>query len=383
MDRISQILVKYFTLGINDEEARILEEWRQKAEQNEALFKKMESREFLENALDSEHKRVCLEEWEKLERKTLYVRRQRRLLRVCQWAAAIVLPLTFAWVYMNLDRVDQKKGLEELLSEQSYRSKAVICLAEGERIVIYQDTTFQMNLGNGHMENRRDTISFLSADARDTTYSKSRHRIEVPLGGEYVARLEDGTIVHLDAASTLIVPQKFTSEIREVELIGHAYFSVSKDQTRPFVVKSGDVHVRVLGTEFDFKAYQGEDISATLVEGAVEVYNSRSTHRLSPNQQARIEEDGMIKVTNVDVYPFIAWKEERIVFRNESLESIMRVLERWYDVDCIFLSDEMKRETFTVDIEKYTDIGNVLLSIEKTDKIHFEVKGKQILIRKK
>ena len=109
----------------------------------------------------------------------------------------------------------------------------------------------------------------------------------------------------------------------------------------------------------------------------------QSVYRMEPNQQAKVNSEGKIVVSDVDVYPYIAWKEERIVFINEPLESIMKVLERWYDVESIFLSNDMKREHFTVDIEKYGEIMPVLKSIEKTDKVYFEVVGKQILIRKK
>lgn len=165
--------------------------------------------------------------------------------------------------------------------------------------------------------------------------------------------------------------------------MGHAYFTVTKDSTRPFIVKSGDVSVRVLGTEFDFNAYHGQEVFTTLVKGSVEVYHLQSKRKLKPNQQATIDPNGEILVADVDVYPFVAWKEERIVFINQPLVSIMAVLERWYNIESVFLSNEMKQECFTLDIEKYGEIIPVLKSIEKTNKVYFEVVEKQILIRKK
>ena len=89
---------------------------------------------------------------------------------------------------------------------------------------------------------------------------------------------------------------------------------------------------------------------------------------------------GRMEVSDVDTYPFIAWKYERIVFINQTLESIMKVLARWYNVEPVFLSNEIKQECFTLEIEKYGEITPVLKSIERTDKVYFEIGDKQILI---
>ena len=93
--------------------------------------------------------------------------------------------------------------------------------------------------------------------------------------------------------------------------------------------------------------------------------------------------NGRMEILNVDTYPFIAWKYERIVFINQTLESIMKVLARWYNIEPVFLSNEIKQECFTLDIEKYGEITPVLESIERTNKVHFEIGNKQILIYNK
>ena len=261
-------------------------------------------------------------------------------------------------------------------------SKAVIHLAEGGETLILQDTVFQKEMKTVLLENRLDTIRFLPKEM-DEISSDKEYRLEVPRGGEYVVRLEDGTVVHMDAESELIIPQKFKKESRQVELKGHAYFIVTRDSARPFIVKSGDTKIQVLGTEFDFNAYERQEITTTLVKGCVEVSYLDSKCRLKPNQQARIGMNGRMEILNVDTYPFIAWKYERIVFINQTLESIMKVLARWYNIEPVFLSNEIKQECFTLDIEKYGEITPVLESIERTNKVHFEIGNKQILIYNK
>lgn len=381
MYRISRILLKYFTFGTNDEESRLLNQWRKESDRNERLFDKIGSREFLGNAMDPKHRKIREEQWKLLEKKIMFTRRRERMMKRVRWAAAILFPVVFVMFYW-LEREDVAKPRIYTASELPASSKAVIHLAEGGEIVILQDTVFQQEMKAVLLENRLDTIRFLPKEVEED-FSDKVYRIEVPRGGEYVARLEDGTIVHMDAESELVIPQKFERDSREVELRGHAYFIVTKDSTRPFTVKSGDLKIQVLGTEFDFNAYEGQEITTTLVKGSVEISYLESKCRLKPNQQVRITTDGGMKVSDVDAYPFIAWKYERIVFINQTLESIMKVLARWYNLEPVFLSNEIKQECFTLDIEKYGEITPVLQSIEKTNKVYFEIGGKQILVYKR
>lgn len=381
MYRISRILLKYFTFGTNDEESRILDQWRRESDRNERLFGKVGSRDFLENTMNPKHRKIREEQWKILEEKTLFTRRRERVIKKIRWAAAILIPVMLVLFYLSGHKDSDKPGTL-VANKLPASSKAVIHLAEGGEIVILQDTVFQKEMKTVLLENCLDTIRFLPKDMEEE-FSDQMYRIEVPRGGEYVARLEDGTIVHMDAESELTIPQKFRKDTREVELSGHAYFIVTKDNARPFIVKSGDMKIQVLGTEFDFNAYEGQDITTTLVKGSVEVSYLHSKYRLQPNQQAKVSKDGEIKVSDVDTYPFVAWKYERIVFINQTLESIMRVLARWYNIEPIFLSHEAKQECFTLDIEKYGEIVPVLRSIEKTNKVYFEITDKQILIHRK
>ena len=109
----------------------------------------------------------------------------------------------------------------------------------------------------------------------------------------------------------------------------------------------------------------------------------QSVYRLKPNQQAKVDSEGKIVVSDVDVYPYVAWKEERIVFINQTLVEIRRVLERRYSREVVFLSNDIKQECVTLDIEKYGEINPVLKSIEKTNKVYFELVGNQILVYRK
>ena len=373
--------MKYFTFGTNDEETRELERWRKESDRHEVLFRKIGSPDYLQQAMDPLHKKVLQEQWFLLDKKIRYTRRRKRMAFMIPAAVAVILSMVCMLVYTYTKQEEPVKK-ENLVNNESFvHSKAVIYLAEGGKLVVFKDSVLKMNVTEAPVENRLDTVAFLAQEVENLSMNK--HRLEVPRGGEYVARLEDGTVVHMDAMSTLVIPQKFSKDCREVELIGHAYFSVAKDSTRPFVVRSGDLKVKVLGTEFDFNTYQGDIATTTLVRGSVEVAYLQSVYRLKPNQQAKVDSEGKIVVSDVDVYPYVAWKEERIVFINQTLGEIMRVLERWYSMEVVFLSNDIKQECFTLDIEKYGEINPVLKSIEKTNKVYFELVGNQILVYRK
>lgn len=157
-------------------------------------------------------------------------------------------------------------------------------LANGDKIVLNNDTTIQ-SMGIV-MINRKDTLDIMKG-AQPTGNITEYHTVRVPRGGEYVAKLDDGTIIHLNADSELRVPTAFATDSREVYFKGEGYFSVAKDTRRPFVIHSGEVDIKVLGTEFGVRSYASEEeIITTLVQGNVEIKQDRNVRRLSPNEQA-------------------------------------------------------------------------------------------------
>ena len=122
----------------------------------------------------------------------------------------------------------------------------------------------------------RETRIFVAGDStrlvvKDSPIDPSLHTVFTPVGGEYKLTLSDGTRVWLNASSRIQFPAVFRSDRREVRVEGEVYFEVSKDSARPFLVRTGDVVVKVLGTSFNVRAYPGEEYKTTLVEGSVAV----------------------------------------------------------------------------------------------------------------
>lgn len=177
--------------------------------------------------------------------------------------------------------------------------------------------------------------------------------------------LADGTEVMLNAGSRLVYPQKFGGKKREVRLQGEAYFKVHHDAKHPFIVHTDGVATKVLGTEFNVRAYDRSNTHVTLLQGSVQVSTSAQSVRISPGEDASLN-GARLKVNDVDTEAFTAWMQDEFYFDNESLVDIARQIGKWYNVSVIFQSAEkMHTRLFfaaprSADIEDVVEILNSL-----------------------
>jgi ferric-dicitrate binding protein FerR (iron transport regulator) len=198
--------------------------------------------------------------------------------------------------------------------------------------------------------------------------------------------LPDGSKVTLNTKSTIKYPKKFTKSNRTVEFVGEAFFDVVRDTTKPFIVKTSDVEIEVLGTNFNVMAYPDDKtIETTLVTGKVKIKRlNPSTNKtqsviLSPDHKAifyKTEERFILDKTNVEIAT--SWTLGKLIFDNEPFESLVKKLERWYNVR-IILSDDLNnkyRYTLSIDSEK---IEEVLEMIKKTSPVNYTIANGEII----
>lgn len=221
-----------------------------------------------------------------------------------------------------------------------------------------------------------------------------------PHGGQYQVTLPDGTRVWLNAASILKFPARFTGNSRKVELIGEGYFEVAKitmkklkdeDKTvrMPFVVISKGQQVEVLGTHFNISAYEDEaSIKTTLLEGAVRVkktFSEAATREevvLKPGQQSVLAgHEGML-VKQVDVNAAVAWKNGDFEFKGDNLQSAMKKIARWYNVEVVYEDSAPKDLELVGWVSRKKELSAVLKMIASTKKVHFIVEGRRVFVKK-
>lgn len=216
-----------------------------------------------------------------------------------------------------------------------------------------------------------------------TAAAVDKHSLTTPRGKDFELILSDGTRVWLNADSKIDYPARFDGKNRVVSLQGEAFFEVAKDKDRPFIVKTRNFETRVLGTRFNVRSYSDNDSHVTLIDGSVEVRNTRQggvTRTLTPGDDAQMMQDGSIETQKVDVDSYVYWKEGFFYFDNVPLVDIMQSLGRWYNVNVIFTNRQaMKyRLHFLCDRNGGPQHAVKLLNSIGKGKIRFD--GKTIII---
>ena len=193
-------------------------------------------------------------------------------------------------------------------------------------------------------------------------------------------------MVWLNSDTELKIPTAFVGDERRVFLSGEAYFAVTKDDRKPFVVETDLGNVKVYGTEFNVKRYPDEkQLKATLVEGVIGFSSDRVAElKLKPGYQLSLAEgSGTPEVKEVKVYNEIAWRNKRFSFENETLEEIARDLERWYNVKIVFTDPALKELVFSGTLSRYGKIDPLLRFFEEGVDVKFSVKDDTIRVMKK
>lgn len=230
-------------------------------------------------------------------------------------------------------------------------------------------------------------IALLSVNVYDIVKDRpiATNTIEVPKGHRVAITLSDGTKAWLNSDSRLTYPSEFSKRDRSITLDGEAYFEVTTDPGRPFIINSSDLKVKVLGTKFNMKAYKNEGSSVILKEGKVEV-SAKSQDKaiiLYPNQQINYsKQDGLQLVNNADVQSAESWLKGELSFVGEPLLNIVKSLERKFDTP-IFIADEsLKQELFTCRVQQDASLKQILNLLESTRKLNYSMEKEKIIITK-
>ena len=206
---------------------------------------------------------------------------------------------------------------------------------------------------------------------------------ENPLGQKSTHRLPDGTVVSLNAGSLITYPQFFDDNIREVKLQGEAFFEVTENAARPFIVSANGLDVLVLGTSFNVRAFEeDQEVQVVLASGKVKVSHQESSAEayLSPGEEAIFEkEQQQMRKQTANLEAALAWKDNQIVFEDAAAHEVFDALERWYGVQINYQALPENAWNFTGRFED-ENLENVLTSISYVKKFSFRIEDKNILI---
>lgn len=206
--------------------------------------------------------------------------------------------------------------------------------------------------------------------------------MSTPRGGQYHLILPDGTGVWLNAASSITYPAAFTGKERKVIVKGEAYFEVTANANMPFRVGAGNTEITVLGTRFNVNAYTEEPaVRTTLVDGAVSVAAGKTSTMLRPRMQAKVGKDDVLHVTeNIDTDEITAWKNGFFQFTDADMPTVMRQIEKWYDVKVSY-EGAIPEKSFGGGMQRSLPLTKVLGILEENG-VKFKIEGKNIIVLK-
>ena len=353
-------------LGIaTEEEKREVEAWKnERAGRNELVENLLGQKDMVEN--DKELKRFPVwEAWRQAEKRLGRPRKGLRLLVECCKYAAVLAILAGGGYFLFRERpLEVKVTKVGMPVFHSGTKGARLILGDGKVVEITKDNRFQLAETDGTII-RKDSAGIVYSPVTSAGDSLVYNKMETLTGMEYTLALSDGSLVYLNAETSVKYPVVFAENERMVELDGEAYFEVAKDASRPFIVRMNGVDVKVTGTSFNARAYRNEGkVVTTLIEGRVEV-NGKA---IVPGEQARYEVgNGDLEVAKVDVEHFVAWKEGYFVFRNERLEDVMRTLARWYKVEYHFMDEASKDVRIGARFGRYNDMTPIIEMLRETE----------------
>ncbi len=391
-EKIYEILAAYLSgENISDKERDILNAWLNSNSTNVSIEGRLSN---LVNDLN-DFRKIGGIDLEKAYHKNfvLFNIRKKKVIRKLYtrlgYAASVIIVCVCSILFFTRDfNSEIKNKIVKVSDICSGSAKAILKLADGEVVNLdkYSETLLE------------DSISIIKCNNSVLEYSPKNKTIvvpkltynilTVPRGGEYQLLLEDGTKVYLNSDSKLKFPVRFGSKERKVWLEGEGYFEVTKDSSRPFVVKAGGMNIEVLGTSFNVSSYE-EDINVytTLVSGKVKVTDMYSTGKycvLEPGKQAIYSKNtNLLKTKDVDIDLYTSWKDGYYKFENKSLDEIMKLMSRWYNIEVFYRNKDLKNINFSGRVKRYSNISEFIELLSLTNDVDFELRKGVVVIKNK
>lgn len=400
--QIARIILRVRYGIATGEERRLFEVWI-KGKGRQALYDKIVADESLKEHLDLKSGYDRQTDYGKLQsdilRSLTKRNRQKQVKRYFLWcgsaAAVLILASMLLFKYMKDAPVEMyPKKLEiakNLPASATVQDKVILVLADGEKVGMTKIEQDSLRVGMAVVMGQEDKLIY--ASDRERTDSVTSEKLEMnkvitTTGGFYSLVLSDGTRVWLNSESEFEFPVLFGKGERRVKLEGEAFFEVTPDATRPFIVQASGVRTRVLGTSFNIKAYANEsDVTTTLFTGKVDVASFPDTTGkviLSPGRQADWnQQTGKLRVSEANLDNVIAWKEGMFVFNKENIEVVTRQIERWYGVKFIYDTGGKKDYTFNGYFSKDESLKSILDAFTFTGGPEFKIEGNVVHVRDK
>lgn len=383
----ADLVLKYLRGDLSAAEADELRHWLAQDERARLFLESLDDETAFVRELEFHASLNVTAAWQKVAEQTEQKKEIKLGNRLLHWkyAAVTVLVLSIGLLVSyqpgpgKPSSIAQKRSLPKRQTDVSPgRNKARLELADGSTLLLEQFWAGAVRAEGGAVITNQNGQLVYQANPVATTQPVGFNKVTTPKGGQYQVILPDGSRVTLNAGSSLRFPTAFSGIQRGVELSGEAYFEIAKNGQMPFVVQAGKVRVEVLGTEFNVMAYANESsVNTTLLEGSVKVSTGTDSRMISPGHQGRVSAG--IEIIRVDTEEVTAWQKGLFQFNDSDLQSVMRQLERWYDVEIAF-EGKISDRHFSGLISRNTNLSQVLKMLELTGGVKFRMEERRVTV---
>ncbi|MBN8859209.1 MAG: FecR domain-containing protein [Sphingobacteriales bacterium] len=333
------------------------------------------------------------------QKKVKQLKARRVRMRKREWAAAAAILVSVLGIYYYRTNSYPANTIVKELSVKQDRvlpgySKATLTLADGSSIVL--DTSVIQNINEltlvEDINVQKGSLKYKTMERSANETKPMFNTLQTPRGGTYQLQLPDGSKAWLNAESSITFPTQFSNKERRVKITGEVYFEVKKSSSVvnqpkwPFMVdvqypgNNQPCSIEVLGTRFNVKAYTNEkEITTTLLEGSLKVFNSQSSALLAPGQQALLQPaTNTINVNTVATDAAVAWTKDIFLFHNDDIQTILNEIGRWYDLQVVF-AGKIPAEHYSGIVSRQSDLRKVLRVFEESN-IRFKLEGKKLTV---
>ncbi len=381
---IHELIAGYCSGSLSASEAKRLRHLIDNDQKNLKIFQEIRESQKILNTIQAHEQIDTREAWEELS----YLlsskpRKNHKILWIVGTAIAASVTLLFILIQTHTPSSHIPEQPIAQVNIHPGSVKAILSYNNGEEIHLTSSSSSHITAPDGSII-VNDSLKGLQYNKQTTRHSHQFQTLRVPAGGEYRFTLADGTHVWVNSSSELRFPSQFPDGKREIYMKGEIYLEVAKDESRPFIVHSGNNQVRVLGTKFNMTAYPEEQkIITTLVSGSIEFTHDNSKVLLKPGEQSVMDyTTNQLTKQEVDVSIYTSWINGTFEYEKMPLSYITRQLSRWYDVQFIYEATEFQEHPFTGIVKRNQTLEEVLSIIEKTTNVKFEISERKVIVKK-
>lgn len=390
---ISELILKFLQDNLTDNEKTELDSWLNEDPANPALLESFRDTATVQKEINYLRAVDTNSAWEKVAGQISGASPRASKTNWWRWSAAAVILIGLS-VAVSINHFKSGTKPKALTARQAHKHKqdiqpgtqqATLKLADGT-VVSLNGSQRHLKEKNGvDIQAEKGLLAY--HDEQTSTKEQAYNTLTTPKAGQYKLQLPDGTLVWLNAASSLRFPVSFEGAERRVELTGEAYFEVAKtnkpssDSRLPFIVSFNGTEVEVLGTHFNINSYM-EPSRTTLLEGSIKIKKGAAAKILQPNQRAVVTPNGSITTATVNPWKDIAWTNGLFYFDQDNLGEIMQQVARWYDIQVSFEGKQDNR-SFKGTIRRQATLNQVLEMLSAVSGNTFTLNDRTVTVHSK